>query len=141
MYAIQTANSFVNLNGYGSVSVSAKPVTYRTVAAANEAMATAVAEMNRVITNYTRYADNEQAKVDKAHKDIARLTAKLAELVELPYKDAVRKVETTQQAIKNAKWYLESNSIRSYRREVARLSKVLEQGVKVVKLQTQTVDI
>ena len=135
MYTLQTqAGTYITGHAYGNIQTSGNPRMFKTRTEALKFDQEVKQEMVRLVGAYTNMADHEQKKVNKARKDVARLEAKLTELYTQPYKLVERKVSTTRKAIESARWYLTSNSIRSYRQSVSRIQKLYKEGMQIVQL-------
>lgn len=135
MFTVTFGDKFITGMVYGNIQTSARPKFFKTQSEVDKFTKAIMAEGTRLVSRYTEYADAEQKKVDKANKDMVRLTAKMAELVELPYKDAVKKVASTKKSMENAQRYIKGNSIKSYRQSASRLQKILDR-LQVVKVES-----
>jgi hypothetical protein len=145
MYAIQTGTKFLKpKQSYGSfydIEVSADP---KFVKSEKEALAhkkAMLAQLDQSIANIERNIEVEGAVVAKRLARIPKLEAKLAELGELPYKDVAKKIPRIERELKDAMWYKTANSLSSWRRDIARLQRIKEGNIRVVRMQQQLVDI
>lgn len=140
MYAIQNGSKFVKArffldpNEVFEFSVSDEPKTYKTRAEAERVMGLVLDKMTRSLAAYQKMIDDESAKVSKSKKSLERLEAVLEDLYTQPYKAVEKKVAQTRKQIANAEWYIKGNSVKSWSRDLARLERINQAGLSVVKM-------
>ena len=144
MYAIQTGNKFLNpkvsYRSFYDIEVSATP---KFVKSHQEAVAHKNAMVAQILTSIKAFEKNMESEGKKVALEVAKipkLEAKLAALKELPYKDVVKKVPRVEQELKDAMWYKTANSLSSWKRDIARLERILKGDVRVVKMTKELVD-
>jgi hypothetical protein len=144
MYAIQTGSKFLKpstqYRSFYDITVSETP---KFVKSHQEAVAHKNAMVAQILTSikaFEKNVDSEAAKVAKEVAKIPKLEARLAELKELPYKDVVKKVPQVEKQLKDAMWYKTANSVNSWKRDIARLERILKGDVRVVKMTQELVD-
>ena len=146
MYAILNdrkfirARFFLDPNEVFEFSVSDEPKYYKTRTEAERVLGLVEAKIAKSTKFYTEQIAKESAKADKSAKEIIRLQGRLEELYEQPFKDVERKVAQVRKQIESAEWYVKSNSVKSWGRDLARLARISKAGLRVVKIQ-QTVEL
>lgn len=132
------ARFFLDPNEVFEFSVSDEPKVYKTRAEAERVLDLVLAHIGQRMKFYTEQIDSETHKARKAQEKIDRLTERLEDLYTQPYKQVEQKVAQTRKQIESAEWYTRSNSIKSWSRDLARLTRIGNTGLSVVKIQ-QTV--
>ena len=146
MYAILNdrkfirARFFLDPNEVFEFSVSDEPKHYKTRAEAERVMELVKAKIARSTKFYTEQIAKESAKAEQSARDIVKLKARLEELYAQPFKLVEKKVAETRKKIESAEWYVKSNSVKSWGRDLARLERISRAGLRVVKIQ-QTVEL
>jgi len=144
MYAIQTGNKFLKpstqYRSFYDIAVSDTPKFLKTRDQAVEHRLAIVAQIQTSIKLFEQNIESEGKKVAQELAKIPKLEAKLAALKELPYKDVVKKIPQVEKQLRDAMWYKNANSLASWRRDIARLERILKGDVRVVKMQQTLVD-
>jgi hypothetical protein len=139
MYAIQTGSKFLkpqtSYRSFYDVSVSDNPKFLKTLTEAKAHCGCIKAQIDTSIARFTKMIQEESATVNKEAAKIPKLKAKLEALKELPYKEVVNKVPRVERELANARNYKTSNSINSWKRDIARLERIKAGNIRVVKMQ------
>jgi hypothetical protein len=141
MYAIKSGTKFVKARFYldpnevFDFSISDEPKTYKTRAEAERVMKLVLDKIARSIRFYTEQIDSDSLKARKSQLKIYQLTEKLEELYTQPFKEVEQKVARVRKQISDAEWYTNNNSIRSWSRDLARVTRIGDTGLTVVKIQ------
>ena len=126
MFTIKSGDKYILSAKNGSIQTTGRPVAFNSFEGARAIANQYMIEGRRLVEVYDGYANAETTKVDKARKDIAKQTAKLAELYEQPFGQVEQKVKNARSAIERAKYYITNNSIQSYRQQAARIAKICD---------------
>jgi hypothetical protein len=141
MFAIQSGTKFINArfyidpNSVFEITISGKPKTYKTRSEVDRVMKLVHEYVNKSIASIQKSLISEQTAVARAEKDAARLTARLAELVEQPYKTVAKKVALVERQIERAHETVKANSVGYYQKDLRRLEQIRASGATVVKMQ------
>jgi hypothetical protein len=145
MYAIQTGTKFlkpsISYRSFYDIEVSATPKFVKTQQEALAHKKAIIEQLDKSIAAFTKNVEAEAAKVAKEVAKIPKLEARLEALKELPYKDVVKKIPRVEQQLKDALWYKTANSVGDWKRDIARLQRIKEGNVRVVKMQQELVDV
>ena len=147
MYTIQTGSKFLKVEYYikpdevFNIKVSDTPKIYKTKAAAQTDLTRAADWLARQIDWAEKCIRDTEAEVVKNRKVVERLQAKLAGLLDLPFREVERQVATVRKSIARAESDIgcHNPSIRSFRQDLARYTKIRAAGAAVVGL-LQTVE-
>lgn len=146
MFTIQTGSKFVRVRYYSDpnkifdVSISSQPNIYRTQKAAEQDLQRMSAWVTGQITwAKQRIADTERA-IARAEAAVVKHEARLETLLDLPYRQVVKQVDSVKRSIERERSTIDSHkpSLRSYRADLARYTRMQATGAAVVTLQ-QTV--
>lgn len=146
MYAIELNNSkFLNVEYFlgpdvYKVVVSSRPSQYKTRQAAETDLVKAIDHIDMLIANMEKREASNKATVAKAQTRMNKITATLAELVELPYKDVVVRINALNKEHASLVSKVEINNT-TYAREIARLKRIKEAQPTVVEIVSMTVAI
>lgn len=139
MYAIQTSDGkFINVQyflgpGVFKFTVSAGAHVFRTRETAEKALADLLVHIDTQIANLTTRDAEKKATINRANARINKINATLAELVELPYKDVVARINALNKEHANLVSKIAINDS-TYTREIARLNKVKNSELRVVEI-------
>lgn len=145
MFAIQTGSKFLNArffldpNSVFELTVSSTPKKYKDRSEVDRVAELIKDYLDSRIASIQKIIDSEQATLAEAVKEVARLEAKLAELIEQPYKEVAKKVPQVERKLAQARWQVNNNSVSSYRKELSRLERIKAAGGVVVKVQQTAV--
>ena len=146
MYAIKSGTKFIRArffldpNEVFEFSLSNEAKTYKTQQEAERVMKLVLDKIARSIEFYTEQIDSESLKARKSQEKIDRLTEQLEELYTQPFKQVEQKVAKVRKQISDAEWYTKNNSIKSWSRDLAYVTRIGNTGLSVVKIQ-QTVTV
>lgn len=139
MYVIQTGNKYLkpslSYRSFYDIVVSETPKIIKSHTEAVAAKNAILAQIDKSIATFEAQMAAEGAKVLKELKRIPKIQAKLDELMELPYKEVYKKIPRYEKELKDAMWYKTANSLSSWKRDIARLQRIKEGNVRVVKMQ------
>lgn len=137
MYAIQTGNKFLKPNeqyhSFYDIVVTETPRFIKTKQDAETVKKAIIKQLDTSIARFQAQMESEGAKVAAELKKIPKIQAKLDALKELPYKDVYKKIPRYEKELKQAMWYKNANSLSSWKRDIARLERIKEGKVRVVK--------
>lgn len=147
MYAIQVGSKFAKVEYFidpdkvWNVVVTATPKTYKSRVVADQELQRMNEWLDQQIARAEEVIEGTEAFVAKNKKDVARLEAKLEDLLDLPFREVEKKVAQVRKEIAKAKSDIGSStpSIRSYKQDLARYNKIRSAGARVVLIQ-QTVE-
>ena len=147
MYTIQTGSKFLKVEYYikpdevFTIKVSDTPKIYKTRASAQTDLTRAVDWLAKKIDWAEKSIRDAEAKVVKNRMVVESLQAKLAGLLDLPFRDVEQQVATVRKSIARAESNIDYHnpSIRSFRQDLARYNRIRTAGASVVGLQ-QTVE-
>jgi uncharacterized protein YicC (UPF0701 family) len=144
MYAIQTGTKFIKpSSSYRSFYDIVVTETPKFVKSQQEALAhkkAIIEQLDKSITAFEKQMAEEGAKVAKELARIPKLEAKLEALKELPYKEVYKKIPRAERELSDALWYKRANSVSTWKRDIARLQRIKEGNIRVVKMQQTLVD-
>ena len=146
MFTIQAGTKFVRVryfidpNEIFNVSISDQPNIYRTQQAAKQDLQRLDTWLDEKIQWAEQQIASTEAAIARAEAEVVKQEAKLESLLDLPYRQVVKQVDSAKRNIERERSSIDSHkpSLRSYRADLARYSKLKSAGAAVVSLQ-QTV--
>ena len=147
MFTIQAGTKFVRVRYYidpneiFNVSFSDQPNIYKTQRAAEQDLQ----RLDTWIDSKIQWAEQQiastEAAIARAEAEVVKQEAKLESLLDLPYREVFKRVDNARQVIERSKSAIASHkpSLRSWRADFARYSKLKSAGAAVVNLQQAAV--
>lgn len=147
MFTIQAGTKFVKVryfidpNDIFDVSISGQPNIYKTQRAAEQDLQRLSAWIDRKISWTEQQIADTERSIARAEAELVKQEAKLESLLDLPYRKVVKQVDSAKAAILRGQSAIACRkpSLRSYRADLSRYSKLKSAGASVVSLQQMAV--
>lgn len=147
MFTIQSGTKFVKVRYYSNpkdifdVSISGQPNIYRTQKAAEQDLQRLSAWIDRKIAWTEQQIAATEVAIASAEAELAKQEAKLETLLDLPYRKVVKQVDSAKAAILRGQSAIACRkpSLRGYRADLARYTKLKSADAAVVCLQQMAV--
>lgn len=143
MFTIQAGTKFVRVRYYidpndiFDVSISGQPNIYRTQQAAKQDLQRLGTWIDSKIQWAEQQIASTEAAIARMEAEVVKQEAKLESLLDLPYREVVKRVDNARQVIERSQSAIASHkpSLRSYRADLSRYSKLKSAGAAIVNLQ------
>ena len=143
MFTIQAGTKFVRVryfidpNEIFNVSISDQPNIYRTQKAAEQDLQRLDTWLGEKIQWAEQTIASTEAAIARAEAELVKQEAKLESLMDLPYRQVVKRIDSAKQSIEREKSAIAGHkpSLRSWRADLSRYSKLKSAGAAVVNLQ------
>lgn len=147
MFTIQAGTKFVRVRYYidpneiFDVAISGQPNIYRTQQAAKQDLRRLDTWLDEKIQWAEQQIASTESAIARMEAQVVKQEAKLESLLDLPYREVFKRVDNAQQVIERSKSAIASHkpSLRSWRADLARYSKLKSAGASVASLQQTAV--